>query len=103
MRLIIALFVFGVFFFTHEGGGLLSTVPAHAQSKSYGCFKISNATSVRIRRKPYLWSKTLAFAQRGQKVVKNRRFCSIRGTWCRVRKGKISGWVGKKFLKKTSC
>ena len=81
--------------------GFVST--ASAQSKSYGCFRIIEASSVRIRKRPYLWSKTIGYAQRGQKVVKNRRFCSVRGTWCRVRKGDLSGWIGKKFLKKVDC
>jgi len=97
-----------VFTFTLLFAGLTATsVPltssAQAQTKSYGCYKIINASTVRIRKKPYLWSKTIGYAQRGDKVVKNRRFCSVRITWCRVRHDDVSGWVGRKFLKKTAC
>ncbi|MGI9405960.1 MAG: hypothetical protein ACR2O4_06275 [Hyphomicrobiaceae bacterium] len=88
----------------HGGSGTGSFVEtASAQTKNYGCFRIVNATSVRVRRKPYLWSKTLDYVQRGDKVVKNRKFCSVRRTWCRVQAGETSGWVGTKFLEETSC
>lgn len=102
MRRIMAILVFGLFLFS-QGSTSWEMNSASAKEKSYGCFKIANASSVRIRKRPYLWSKTLDYAQQGQKVVKNRRFCSIRRTWCRIRKGKVSGWVGKKFLVKTTC
>lgn len=103
MRRVVACLVFGFLVTGALQAGPVSMTSAHAQTKSFGCFKIVNASSVRIRKRPYLWSKTLGYAKRGRKVVKNRRFCSVRTTWCRVRKGKISGWVGRKFLKKVSC
>ena len=84
------------------GTGTYSFVSS-AHAASYGCYKIVDASSVRVRSKPYLWAKTLTYAKRGQKVVKNRKFCSIRGTWCRVQVKDTSGWIGKKYLEKVDC
>jgi len=84
-------------------GGVLLSGPSASQAKTYGCYRIVDASSVRIRNKPYLWSRTIGYVQRGQIVRKNRKFCSIRGTWCRVQSKNISGWIGKKFLETTDC
>ena len=44
----------------------------------------------------------VGYAQRGQRLVKRKRFCSVR-PWCPVRSGGVSGWSGKRYLAKVAC
>jgi len=77
--------------------------PSHAAKKNYGCFKVVGASSLAIRKSPWVWSRVIGYASRGKKLEKRRRFCSIRRTWCPVRLGKIEGWSGTRYLEKIDC
>lgn len=75
---------------------------ALAGPKSYGCFKVVGASSIAIRKSPWTWAPIVGYAKRGQKLVKRKRFCSVR-PWCPVRSGDITGWSGKRYLAKVAC
>ncbi len=80
----------------------LSTSPVEAAPKVYGCYRVINASSIAIRKSPWLWAPIIGYASKGTKLVKRRRFCSVR-PWCPVRKGGVNGWSGKRYLKKVKC
>jgi len=75
---------------------------AQAAATSYGCFKVVGASSIAIRKSPWTWAPVVGYASRGQKLVKRKRFCSVR-PWCPVRSGAVRGWSGKRYLAKVAC
>lgn len=74
-------------------------VPANAQEDDgYGYYEIVGTSSLNIRERPYTTSRVLAVAQKGDIVVKWKRYCSLR-PWCPVQVGDVQGWAGKAYLR----
>lgn len=87
------------------GAGALSasTGPAAAADKVYGCFKVIGVSSINIRARPYSNSDVIGIANRGDILIKWKRWCALRGFWCPVQKGKIAGHADKRYLMKIDC
>jgi hypothetical protein len=74
-------------------------VPAKAQEDDdgYGYYEVIGAGALNIRERPYLNSPVVAVAEKGEILVKWKRYCSLR-PWCPVQKGDVQGWAGKAYL-----
>jgi len=91
-------------------GGAVLFVPgpiaAGAQAKSsgasYGCYVVT-AEHLNIRARPLSGSAILDSAQRGEVLVKWRRFCALRGIWCPVQKGTAKGYADRSLLRSVPC
>lgn len=83
------------------GTGLVPPAPAQA-AKNYGCFTVTTPT-LNIRARPYSDAAVIGTASAGEILEKRKLFCTPRGYWCAVRKGKLEGFADKKFLGKASC
>lgn len=71
-------------------------------ASGYGCFKVTTP-SLNIRARPYRDSQVVGTASAGDIVVKRKRWCTLRGYWCAIRKGTLDGYADKSFLEKTAC
>ncbi len=80
----------------------LVAVEAQAAPRVYGCFKVT-AASINIRDGAFSSSDVVGTAGRGEILVKRKRFCTLRGFWCAVRKGSIEGWADKAFMERVDC
>lgn len=67
----------------------------------YGCFRV--ITDLNIRDSAFSSSPVIATASKGEILVKARRWCTLRGYWCAVRKGGVTGWADKEFMEKIDC
>jgi uncharacterized protein YraI len=83
------------------GAGLLQPPNAEAASK-YGCFTVTTE-KLNIRARPYSDAAIIGTASAGDILEKRKLFCTPRGFWCAVRKGKLEGYADKNFLGKVSC
>lgn len=70
---------------------------------NYGCYKVTAAKSVNIRKRAWSKSPVIGSANRGEILVKWKAFCALRGFWCPVQKGNIKGHAYKKHLMKVDC
>lgn len=82
---------------------LPSTSPATAADKVYGCYKVIGVSSLNIRARPYSDSDSIGIANRGDILLKWKRWCTLRGFWCPVQKGNIAGHADKRYLMKVDC
>lgn len=76
-------------------------VPANAQEDDddgYGYYEVVGTSSLNIRERPYTTSRVLAVAQKGEILVKWKRYCSLR-PWCPVQLDDVQGWAGKAYLR----
>ncbi len=80
---------------------LAGTASAHAASK-YGCFQVTTP-ELNIRNKPYSDASVIGTAVKGEVLEKRKRWCTLRGYWCAVRKGGLDGYADKNFLAKVPC
>ncbi len=84
--------------------GLLACVgapgTASAQDDGYGYYEVVGAAALNIRERPYESSRVLTVAERGEILVKWRRYCSLR-PWCPVEKDGVRGWAGRAYLRET--
>lgn len=76
--------------------------PAQAAPPGHGCFKVTAAV-VNIRDGAFSSSNVVGSAGRGEILVKRKRFCTLRGFWCAVRKGSIEGWADTAFMERVDC
>lgn len=79
----------------------LPVAPAEA-GKNYGCFQVTTP-SLNIRARPYSDAAVIGTASAGDILEKRKRWCTLRGYWCAVRKGSIEGYADKNFLGTTKC
>lgn len=80
---------------------ILQPVPAFA-GKNYGCFQVITP-SLNIRARPYSDAAVIGTASAGEILEKRKRWCTLRGYWCAVRKGSVEGYADKNFLGTTKC
>lgn len=81
-------------------GGAVSTSAEAGQN--YGCFKVLTP-ALNIRARPYSDAAIIGTASAGEVIEKRKRWCTLRGYWCAVRKGAVEGYADKNFLGKTAC
>ena len=93
--------LFSALVFVAFGAGVLSPAPVQA-GKNYGCFTVTTP-SLNIRARPYGDAAVIGTASAGEILEKRKLFCTPRGYWCAVRKGKLEGYADKNFLGKASC
>lgn len=77
------------------------SMPAEA-GQNYGCFQVVTP-ALNIRDRPYSDAKVIGTAVAGDILEKRKRWCTLRGYWCAVRKGTIEGYADKNFLGTTKC
>jgi hypothetical protein len=83
--------------------GFLYFPPVAAMAeKNFGCFQVI-APSLNIRARPYSDAAVIGTASAGQILEKRKRWCTLRGYWCAVRKGSLEGYADKNFLGSTKC
>jgi hypothetical protein len=83
--------------------GILILPPAPAEAgKNYGCFQVITP-SLNIRARPYSDAAVIGTASAGEILEKRKRWCTLRGYWCAVRKGSVEGYADKNFLGTTKC
>jgi hypothetical protein len=83
--------------------GILILPPAPAVAgKNFGCFQVITP-SLNIRARPYSDAAVIGTASAGQILEKRKRWCTLRGYWCAVRKGSVEGYADKSFLGSTKC
>jgi hypothetical protein len=70
--------------------------------KNYGCFQVTTP-SLNIRERPYSDARVIGTASAGDILEKRKRWCTLRGYWCAVRKGTLEGYADKSFLGTTKC
>jgi uncharacterized protein YraI len=70
--------------------------------QNYGCFKVITP-ALNIRARPYSDAAVIGTASAGEIIEKRKRWCTLRGYWCAVRKGTVEGYADKNFLDKTAC
>jgi hypothetical protein len=70
--------------------------------KNFGCFQVITP-SLNIRARPYSDAAVIGTASAGQILEKRKRWCTLRGYWCAVRKGSVEGYADKNFLGSTKC
>ena len=80
---------------------ILPPVPVKA-GKNFGCFQVITP-SLNIRARPYSDAAVIGTASAGQILEKRKRWCTLRGYWCAVRKGSVEGYADKSFLGSTKC
>ncbi len=80
---------------------ILPPVPAMA-GKNFGCFQVITP-SLNIRARPYGDAAVIGTASAGEILEKRKRWCTLRGYWCAVRKGSVEGYADKNFLGTTKC
>jgi hypothetical protein len=85
----------------------LGATAAAAQSTTsrpaFGCFKVT-APQVNIRASALSTADVVGKASRGEVLIKNRRFCALRGFWCPVRTQRgVEGWADKSKLVVAAC
>jgi hypothetical protein len=86
-------------------GVLLAVIAgvATAQAASpYGCFQVT-APELNIRDRPYRDAAVIGTAIKGDVLEKRKRWCTLRGYWCAVRKGGLNGYADKAFMAKIPC
>lgn len=71
-------------------------------AKNYGCFQVI-APSLNIRDRPYSDASVIGTASAGEVLEKRKRWCTLRGYWCAVRKGNLEGYADKSFLDPIKC
>lgn len=69
----------------------------------YGCYVVVGADALNIRARPFSSSEIIGVAERGEILVKWRRWCTLRGFWCPVQQGDIKGHSDKRFLEPVPC
>jgi hypothetical protein len=70
--------------------------------KNFGCFQVITP-SLNIRARPYSDAAVIGTAAAGEILEKRKRWCTLRGYWCAVRKGSVEGYADKSFLGSTKC
>ncbi len=81
---------------------MLAAARPAAAAENYGCFQVVTP-ALNIRDRPYSDAKVIGTAVAGDILEKRKRWCTLRGYWCAVRKGTIEGYADKNFLGKTKC
>jgi hypothetical protein len=76
--------------------------PSASAASRYGCFKVTTP-QLNIRDRPYSDAAVIGSATAGEILEKRKRWCTLRGYWCAVRKGSLDGYADKSFLVKTAC
>ena len=69
----------------------------------YGCYRVVGADAVNIRARPFSSSDVVGVAERGEILVKWRRWCTLRGFWCPVQRGDLKGHSDKRYLEPIAC
>jgi hypothetical protein len=73
-----------------------------ASAGTYGCFKVT-ASSLNIRARPYSDAEIIGTAYKDEILEKRKLFCTPRGFWCAIRKGKLEGYADKSNMVKIAC
>lgn len=73
-----------------------------AAGKNFGCFTVVTP-SLNIRDRPYRTAAIIGTATAGEILEKRKRWCTLRGYWCAVRKGSLEGYADKSFLGTVKC
>jgi hypothetical protein len=84
------------------GTGLFISASESAAASNYGCFKVK-APSLNIRFRPFSDAQVVGTADAGDILEKRKRWCTLRGFWCAVRKGTLEGYADKSYLEKVPC
>lgn len=74
-----------------------------ASSTRFGCYRVVGADALNIRARPFSSSDVIGVAERGEILVKWRRWCSLRGFWCPVQQGDLKGHSDKRYLEPIDC
>jgi hypothetical protein len=85
--------------------GLLLSLPFADPAQSatnYGCFQVVTP-SLNIRDRPYSDARVIGTASAGEILEKRKRWCTLRGYWCAIRKGTLEGYADKSFLSAVKC
>jgi hypothetical protein len=84
--------------------GVVVLAPARESvaATNYGCFKVKTP-SLNIRFRPYSDAQVIGTAEAGDILEKRKRWCTLRGYWCAVRKGTLEGYADKTYLEKVPC
>ncbi|MGE5267650.1 MAG: SH3 domain-containing protein [Deltaproteobacteria bacterium] len=85
--------------------GLLVPLPfanSAQAAANYGCFQVVTP-SLNIRERPYSDARVIGTASAGEILEKRKRWCTLRGYWCAVRKGTLEGYADKSFLSAVKC
>lgn len=90
------------FILTVVVAGVITSAPAEAKKKGWGCFKVT-ANALNIRKRPYAKSQVIATARRGDILIKRKIICTPRGFWCAVWHSGSAGYADKKYIKKVKC
>jgi hypothetical protein len=69
---------------------------------NYGCFQVVTP-SLNIRERPYSDARVIGTVSAGEILEKRKRWCTLRGYWCAVRKGTLEGYADKSFLGIEKC
>lgn len=87
--------------------GCLAPAGVNAQTTTtppkYGCYKVIGADALNIRARPFSSSDAVGIAERGEVLVKWRRWCTLRGFWCPVQQGDVRGHSDKRYLEPVPC
>jgi hypothetical protein len=87
---------------TISGMGLFVCPSESAAASNYGCFKVKTP-SLNIRLRPYRDAQVVGTAEAGDILEKRKRWCTLRGYWCAVRKGTLEGYADKSYLEQVPC
>lgn len=86
------------------GGFITIGADAEAATESrYGCYRVVGADALNIRARPFGSADAVGVAERGEILVKWRRWCTLRGFWCPVQQGDLKGHSDKRFLEPAPC
>lgn len=80
----------------------LTGTDAALAAKTYGCFQVVTP-SLNIRERPYSDARVIGTASAGEILEKRKRWCTLRGYWCAIRKGSLEGYADKSFLNTVKC
>jgi hypothetical protein len=80
---------------------IVPMAPAQA-GKNYGCFRVITP-ALNIRDRPYSDAAAIGTVSAGDILEKRKRWCTLRGYWCAVRKGSLEGYADKNFLDPIEC
>jgi hypothetical protein len=70
---------------------------------AYGCYKVS-AKELSLRETAFKTGNVVATVGKGDILVKRRRFCTLRGTWCPVTTIKgVQGFADKSMIAVAPC
>lgn len=69
---------------------------------AFGCFRVT-ASALNIRDRPFSTAAVIGMAEKGDILVKRRRWCTWRGFWCAVRYDGIDGYADKSFMEVAPC